>query len=418
MSNSFSCLSLSALYLERLISNPIYFFFFVTNKLCVYSIRSPEEEEAAFLGITDASSSMSDDLLNWCKQVTSGYPGVKVTNMTTSWRNGLAFCALLHHFRPDLVHFDSLNPVDIRENCRISFDAFASLGISRLLDPQSMMKSNVPDRLTVMTYLHQIRAFFSGQEVKVQSLGDASETSRYTVINRGSVEGHVQSSPNPSEQLVVCNNKEGDDDEEEEPTSFSLQRLKSHNWKTRRNVSRSNHIQQESKSQESIDNNAQSNQSSNGGPKEDNTDVIPTPITRESCLKITSVQPSFHRKTIPTNNETSFSKRNTSNHSSYKSVFKSFDNDDDPEKMTKLREKARKLLKETVVSSLSSIESTTLDDKTREESVEDVVKALVYEVIRIVDESTSPIDAFNSEGKISFINLIVSIPFTEYLVDL
>ena len=43
------------------------------------------------------------DLLDWCKDVTNGYRGVKVTNMTTSWRNGLAFCAVIHHFRPDLM---------------------------------------------------------------------------------------------------------------------------------------------------------------------------------------------------------------------------------------------------------------------------------------------------------------------------
>lgn len=43
------------------------------------------------------------DLLEWCKEVTKDYPGVKVTNLTTSWRNGMAFCAIIHHFRPDLM---------------------------------------------------------------------------------------------------------------------------------------------------------------------------------------------------------------------------------------------------------------------------------------------------------------------------
>lgn len=45
----------------------------------------------------------SQDLLAWCKEVTKGYRGVKVTNMTTSWRNGMAFCATIHRFRPDLM---------------------------------------------------------------------------------------------------------------------------------------------------------------------------------------------------------------------------------------------------------------------------------------------------------------------------
>ena len=42
-------------------------------------------------------------LLDWCKEVTSDYKGVKVTNLTTSWRNGMAFCAIIHHFKPELM---------------------------------------------------------------------------------------------------------------------------------------------------------------------------------------------------------------------------------------------------------------------------------------------------------------------------
>lgn len=43
------------------------------------------------------------DLLEWCKEVTKDYPNVKVTNLTTSWRNGMAFCAIIHHFEPNLM---------------------------------------------------------------------------------------------------------------------------------------------------------------------------------------------------------------------------------------------------------------------------------------------------------------------------
>lgn len=43
------------------------------------------------------------DLLEWCKDITKNYSGIKVTNLTTSWRNGMAFCAVIHNFQPDLM---------------------------------------------------------------------------------------------------------------------------------------------------------------------------------------------------------------------------------------------------------------------------------------------------------------------------
>ena len=48
----------------------------------------------------------------WCKTAVEGYKGVLVTNMSSSWRDGLAFCALIHRYRPDLLDFDSLDPDD------------------------------------------------------------------------------------------------------------------------------------------------------------------------------------------------------------------------------------------------------------------------------------------------------------------
>ncbi|XP_063299828.1 EH domain-binding protein 1 isoform X2 [Pelobates fuscus] len=125
----------------------------------------------------------SQSLLVWCKEVTKTYRGVKITNFTTSWRNGLAFCAILHHFRPDLIDYKSLNPQDIKENNKKAYDGFASIGISRLLEPSDMVLLAIPDKLTVMTYLYQIRAHFSGQELNVVQIEENSSKSTYKVGN-------------------------------------------------------------------------------------------------------------------------------------------------------------------------------------------------------------------------------------------
>ncbi|XP_048370606.1 EH domain-binding protein 1-like protein 1 isoform X2 [Sphaerodactylus townsendi] len=125
--------------------------------------------------------SSSQSLLEWCQEMTAGYRGVRVTNFTTSWRNGLAFCAILHHFHPEKIQYEALDPLDIRHNNKLAFDGFASLGISRVMDPADMVFLTVPDRLIVMTYLCQIRAFFTGQELNVVQLADHSSQTTYKV---------------------------------------------------------------------------------------------------------------------------------------------------------------------------------------------------------------------------------------------
>uniref|UniRef100_A0A8D9EA04 PH and SEC7 domain-containing protein 3 n=1 Tax=Cacopsylla melanoneura TaxID=428564 RepID=A0A8D9EA04_9HEMI len=121
------------------------------------------------------------DLLEWCKDVTKAYPRVKVTNLTTSWRNGLAFCAVIHHFRPDLIDFESLSPHDIRGNNKAAFDAGESLGISRVIEPADMDLLAVPDKLAVMTYLYQLRTHFTGHELEVQQIGKTADESSYMI---------------------------------------------------------------------------------------------------------------------------------------------------------------------------------------------------------------------------------------------
>ncbi|XP_053704155.1 titin homolog isoform X3 [Synchiropus splendidus] len=123
--------------------------------------------------------SSSQTLLQWCQDVTAGHRGVKVTNFSTSWRNGLAFCAILHHFHPDKIEFEQLEPHDIKLNNKKAFDGFEALGISRLLEPSDMVLMSIPDRLIVMTYLSQIRSHFTNQELSVLQIEHNSSQSSY-----------------------------------------------------------------------------------------------------------------------------------------------------------------------------------------------------------------------------------------------
>ncbi|XP_036113695.1 EH domain-binding protein 1-like protein 1 isoform X5 [Molossus molossus] len=132
--------------------------------------------------------SSSQSLLEWCQEVTAGYRGVRVTNFTTSWRNGLAFCAILHRFYPDKIDYASLDPLNIKQNNKQAFDGFAALGVSRLLEPADMVLLSVPDKLIVMTYLCQIRAFCTGQELQLVQLEGGGGAGTYRVAS-------AQSSP-------------------------------------------------------------------------------------------------------------------------------------------------------------------------------------------------------------------------------
>ncbi|XP_036182539.1 EH domain-binding protein 1-like protein 1 isoform X7 [Myotis myotis] len=148
---------------------------------------SPEEpEEDRRLPSSQALPALvssSQSLLEWCQEVTAGYRGVRVTNFTTSWRNGLAFCAILHRFHPDKIDYASLDPLNIKQNNKQAFDGFAALGVSRLLEPADMVLLSVPDKLIVMTYLCQIRAFCTGQELQLVQLEGGGRAGTYRVAS-------------------------------------------------------------------------------------------------------------------------------------------------------------------------------------------------------------------------------------------
>jgi len=122
--------------------------------------------------ISEEGLTAKEGLLLWCQRKTAPYaPDVQVKEFTFSWQDGLAFCALIHRHRPDLLDFNSLNKADKHGNCALAFDvAEKHLNIPKLLDVEDVVDLPKPDEKSVMTYVAQYFHAFSALD-KVETSG-------------------------------------------------------------------------------------------------------------------------------------------------------------------------------------------------------------------------------------------------------
>ena len=117
--------------------------------------------QPAWTGETREKRSAKDALLLWCQIKTADYANVNVRNFTTSWRDGLAFNALIHKHRPDLVNYAQLAKSNPAHNLNNAFTiADRKLGIARLLEPEDVNVDQPDDRI-VMTYVVAYYHYFS-----------------------------------------------------------------------------------------------------------------------------------------------------------------------------------------------------------------------------------------------------------------
>ena len=78
-------------------------------------------------------------MLQWVKNRTKDYDNISVSNFSQSWSNGLAFCAIIHHYHPDLIDYASLKPEDAEKNLKLAWDiAENKLHIENYLDYEGM----------------------------------------------------------------------------------------------------------------------------------------------------------------------------------------------------------------------------------------------------------------------------------------
>ncbi|XP_043082987.1 MICAL-like protein 1 isoform X1 [Puntigrus tetrazona] len=125
-------------------------------------------------------------LQDWCRDVCEGYSHVQIRDMSSSFTDGLAFCAIIHKHRPDLLDFHSLSKQNVYENMRLAFDvAERELGIPALLDPDELVSVKEPDLLSIITYISQLYSLFRGnshvsQKIPVNNESSNSKTREQT----------------------------------------------------------------------------------------------------------------------------------------------------------------------------------------------------------------------------------------------
>uniref|UniRef100_A0A3P9H9H8 Calponin-homology (CH) domain-containing protein n=1 Tax=Oryzias latipes TaxID=8090 RepID=A0A3P9H9H8_ORYLA len=120
-------------------------------------------QRSTSFGVPNANS-IKQMLLDWCRAKTRSYEHVDIQNFSSSWSNGMAFCALVHSFFPDAFDYSCLSPSNRRHNFEVAFSAAERLvDCPQLLDVEDMVKMREPDWKCVYTYLQE---FYRGLVTK------------------------------------------------------------------------------------------------------------------------------------------------------------------------------------------------------------------------------------------------------------
>lgn len=108
-------------------------------------------------GVASASS-IKQILLEWCRSKTIGYKNIDLQNFSSSWNDGMAFCALVHSFFPEAFDYDALVPSNHRQNFEQAFSTAEKMAhCDRLIEVEDMlMMGRKPDPMCVFTYVQSL----------------------------------------------------------------------------------------------------------------------------------------------------------------------------------------------------------------------------------------------------------------------
>ena len=147
-------------------------------------------------------------LEQWAKTSCSTYPDVEIKDMTESWRDGLAFCALMHHHRPKIIDLKQCKRGDVLKNCDLAFTVAENiLGVPALLEPEDMLRLKQLDSRSILTYLAEL--YHALMTTKDNNKENGLETDNYTTdIERDSLYSSASSrTSSPGTLSQVTENK-------------------------------------------------------------------------------------------------------------------------------------------------------------------------------------------------------------------
>lgn len=112
-------------------------------------------QRSSSFGVPNANS-IKQMLLDWCRAKTRGYEHVDIQNFSSSWSDGMAFCALVHNFFPEAFDYSQLTPQNRRHNFEVAFSsAEKHADCPQLLDVEDMVRMREPDWKCVYTYIQE-----------------------------------------------------------------------------------------------------------------------------------------------------------------------------------------------------------------------------------------------------------------------
>lgn len=117
----------------------------------------PKLKRSQSFGVSSASG-IKQILLEWCRSKTIGYKKIDIQNFSSSWSDGMAFCALVHSFFPEAFDYDALSPSNPKENFEMAFTTAEKLAqCDRLIEVDDMLlMGRKPDPMCVFTYVQSL----------------------------------------------------------------------------------------------------------------------------------------------------------------------------------------------------------------------------------------------------------------------